>query len=235
MEDLMGRMVDIDSGDGTFSGYLATPAAGVGPAVVVLPEIYNLNAWAREVTDKFARDGYMALAPDLYWRHQPGLALDYTPENQQLGRKLANDLDIGLAVKDIDSCMKYLREKPQCNGMIGLVGYCLGGQLAYHSAVRSSPDGIVSYYGTKLLEYAETATQIRCPAMFHFGEADERVPVATAHEIQRRTSGMKNVEVYVYKDAPHGFARLGYPPHRPEADKLALERTYRLLNGLRRA
>lgn len=230
----MGRMIDIRSEDGTFSGYLAVPTTGRGPGVVVLSEIYNINAWVRALTDRFADDGFIALAPDLYWRRQPGLAMDYTPENQQIGRKLAAELDIGLAVKDIDTCMQALRGEPQCTGRIGLVGYCLGGQLAYHSAVRSSPDAISVYYGTRLEEYTADAPKIRCPAVFHFGELDERVPVSAAYEIERLTAGNKNIEVYVYRGAPHGFARFGHPPHRPEADKLALERTYKLFNALRR-
>lgn len=224
----MGQFTEVQGPDGSFDAYLALPEGGSGPGVVILAEIYNVNGFVKQVADLYAAAGYVALAPDLFWRQEPGLHMDYTPENQVRGRALAAGMDAAAAVRDIDTCIDYLKARPGSSGKVGLVGFCLGGQLAYLSAASSNPDAISVYYGTRLHEMTQEARKIRCPAQLHFAEADVSIPVAAAYEIEELTAGMSNVEVFVYADAPHAFGRFGYPPYREDHAKLAQNRTFDL-------
>lgn len=226
----MGELIEIAAKGGSFQAFLSLPAAGTGPGVVVLPEIYNVNDWVRAVCDLYSEAGYVALAPDVFWRHEPHLYMAYNPENQQRGRKLATELDTELALDDLDTCYSFLRKSSHTNGKAGVVGYCLGGQLAYLSAARRSPDGSSVYYGTRIQHHVHEARNIRCPTDLHFGELDQSVPVAAAAEIEAVTRDMPHVSVYVYEQAPHAFGRFGHPPYRPGASGLALQRTHDLFS-----
>lgn len=230
----MGEFVQVECEDGAFDAYLSLPNQAAGPAVLVLAEIYNVNQWVRDVTDRYAAQGYVALAPDLFWRQEPGLHMAYTPENQQKGRALAAAIDTNRAVKDLDACLAFLRKRPGSNGKVGAVGFCLGGQLAYRLAAHSDPDACSVYYGTRLQEMTGLVRQIRCQTQLHFGEADHGIPVSCAWEIEKLAADMPNIAVHVYKDAPHGFGRFGYPPYREADANLALQRTLELFgNALR--
>lgn len=227
----MGEFIDIATKEGSsFQAFLSLPASGVGPGVVVLPEIYNVNDWVRAVCDLYAEAGFVALAPDVFWRHEPRLYMAYNPENQQRGRKLATELDTELALDDLDLCLSFLRASPHTTGKAGVVGYCLGGQLAYLSAAQRNPDASSVYYGTRLQHLVNEVKTIRCPIDLHFGELDQSVPVSAAAEIETAAKGMPNVSVYVYEQAPHAFGRFGHPPFRPGASGLALRRTHELFN-----
>jgi len=231
----MGEFVQVQGEDGAFDAYLSLPERGSGPAVLVLAEIYNVNQWVKDVTDRYAAQGYVALAPDLFWRQEPGLQMAYTPENQQKGRKLAAAIGYrscgqGPTIRAFRFCVT----RPGSNGKVGAVGFCLGGQLAYRLAAHSNPDACSVYYGTRLQEMTALVRQIRCPTQLHFGEADHGIPVACAWEIEKLAADMPNVAVHVYKDAPHGFGRFGYPPYREADAHLALKRTLELFgNALR--
>lgn len=225
----VGEFIEVQSPDGPFEAFLSLPAAEVAPAIVVLAEIYNVNAWVRGVCDLLAQAGFVALAPDLFWRQEARVHMDYTPENQQRGRKLAAELDVEKALADIDLVMDVLRRDPHTNGKVGVMGYCLGGQLAYRSAARSTPDACVVYYGTRLQDLVAEVDGIRCPTALHFGALDQSIPVSAAYAIAERSMGKSNVAVHVYEEAPHGFGRFGHPPFRIAAAELAYDRTIALM------
>lgn len=227
----MGEFTEIVCKDGRFSAFVSIPASGKGPGVVVLPEIYNVNDWVRAVCDLYSEAGYVAMAPDVFWRHEPGLYMAYNPENQQRGRKLATELNTELALDDLDVCIEFLRKSPHTNGKVGVVGYCLGGQLAYLSAARRTPDASSVYYGTRIQHLIQDAKSIRCPTSLHFGELDQSVPVSAAADIEAVTKQMPHVSVYIYEQAPHAFGRFGHPPYRPGASGLALKRTHELFSA----
>lgn len=221
----VGEFVSVPCADGAFEAYCARPADGCGGSVLLLAEIYNVNHWVQEVAERYAAAGYNVLAPDLFWRQEPGLRLAYTPENQQIGRKLAADLDTEKALRDLDVCAAYLRALPGSNGKVGIMGFCLGGQLAYLYAAAFDPDACSVYYGTRLQHMTQKAVDLRCPTLLHFGEADQGIPVSAAYEIDQLTADREDVSVHVYADAPHGFGRFGYPPYREEHAALAEQRT----------
>lgn len=142
------RMMDIQAGDksGTFQGYLSLPASGSGPGLVIAQEIFGVNISMREVADYYAQEGYVVLVPDLFWRQEPGVQLGYT-------RRLATRLrfyqgfDEAKGVEDIQASLNALRAMAEVQGQPGVLGFCLGGKLAYLAACRTDASVSVSYYG----------------------------------------------------------------------------------------
>ena len=223
--------VNIPSRDGgDFEAWLATPASGRGPGLIILAEIYNANDWVRSVADRYARHGFVALAPDLYWRQQPGTYLPYTPEGQQRGRAMGAAMDLSLFVEDLSSCAQWLRGRPQCTGRVGTVGFCLGGKLVWLGLSHHAVDAGVAYYAVQLADHLDAADTIDAPLMMHFGSLDHRVPPDLYERIRGRLAGKAHAHTYWYEGADHGFDRDGYPPYHPDAASLARQRTLDFLN-----
>lgn len=219
---------------GSCEGYLAAPAAGQGAGLLVLPEIYNTNAWVRSVTDRFAAEGYVALAPDIYWRQQPGQYASYTPEGLAHGRALGKLLEenIDIAIDDLGTCIDWLRQRPECNGKVAVIGYCLGGKLAYLVGTRKCVDALVMYYPVRLPPYFDEMNKLTAPAMMHFGDRDEHIPADMVAAIRNAARGRDNLQIYEYDNAGHGFARFGQVTCSPAAESLAFSRTAAFLRGL---
>src|SRR5882762_2120699 len=145
-------MISIDAFDGgEFDGYLALPAAGFGPGIVVLQEIFGVNAFMRSVADWYSARGFVALCPDLFWRQEPGVQLtDQSEAEWQKAFALYKGLDEAKAVDDSAAAVEFLRRHPAGAGRVGAVGYCLGRNLAYLLAVRYELDCSVGYYGVSI-------------------------------------------------------------------------------------
>src|SRR5688572_10715199 len=148
-DEPMSDTIDIPAGDGTqtFRGYLALPASGRGPGIVLCQEIFGINDYVREVADLYAEEGYVVLAPDLFWRMEPGVELGYSPEDWQRAFGFFQKFDIEAGVADVTASVKALRAHPACTGKVGALGFCLGGKLAYLAAAHSGVDAAVGYYG----------------------------------------------------------------------------------------
>ncbi|WP_028600853.1 dienelactone hydrolase family protein [Ottowia thiooxydans] len=229
------RNVTINTAAGAFAGYLAKPAAEASsrPAVLLLPEIYNLNDWIKAVADQYAAHGYLTLVPDLFWRQEAAAALPYTPEGQQRGRALGAGLSREDAVVDVLASVEWLRQQGAV--AVGAVGFCLGGELALLAAAESprerAPvlDSAVAYYPTRMEHHLEAVARIAAPSLIHIGEKDYRTPpdmVTSLSSVLPATS-----ELYVYPDADHGFGRFGHPPFHAPSAELALTRTYTWLDS----
>ncbi len=214
---------------GDFEGWLATPASGRGPGLVILAEIYNANPWVRSVADRYAEAGYVVLAPDLYWRQQPGLYLPYTPEGQQRGRELGAAMNLPDFVDDLRTCADWLRQRSDCTGRIGTIGYCLGGKLVWVGLAQGAVDAGVAYYAVQLAEHLDAAKTIDAPLMMHFGSLDHRVPPDLYEQIRASLAGKPHAHTYWYEGADHGFDRDGYPPYHAQASALARSRTLAFL------
>jgi len=215
-------MVTVRSFDGgEFSAYLALPAGGRGPGLVVLQEIFGVNANMRAVCDWFAARGFAALCPDLFWRLEPKLEL--SPErDHDRAMALLGKLDEPKAVDDAAAAMAYLRTHPACNGRIGAVGYCLGGRLAYLIAARYKPDAAVGYYGVMIERSLDEAGGIACPLMLHIAELDHYCPPPARERI---IAVLANASIQVYPSTDHAFARKGGMHYDPAAAELADLRT----------
>jgi carboxymethylenebutenolidase len=226
-------MVRIEAdGAGSFAAYLALPAKPGGPAIVVLPEMYNFNSTMRGVADEYAADGYVALAPDMYWRTEPGLFMELNDDNRPRARALYAALDRGLAVADVGTCIAALRRRADVNGKVAAIGFCMGGEIASLAACRLPIDAVAVYYGTKLEPHVPELATIKAPTIMHFAENDPHIPLTTVKAVQQAVAGLPHVSVYIYPGAEHGFARPHYPQFDAEATALARSRTRAVFAGL---
>src|SRR6202158_5336095 len=145
---MAGQCVDIAAADGgTFKGYLTIPASGSGPGILLLQEIFGVNSSMREVADYYAEEGYVVLAPDLFWRLEPGIELGYSEADFNKAFGYYQRFDANQSIKAAADALKVLRARPECVGKVGALGFCLGGKLAYLTAARTDVDCAVSYYG----------------------------------------------------------------------------------------
>ena len=160
---------------GTFSAYIATPKILPASAVVVLQELFGVNADIRKHCDELAEQGYLAVAPDLYWRQEPGVDLNVTSETDwQHGLRLYSAYDRDAGVKDIKDTIDAVRNLPECNGKVALLGYCLGALMVFMTAVRN--DGIVAavwYHGADTEKYLGEVDGLHAPILMHLAEEDE--------------------------------------------------------------
>jgi carboxymethylenebutenolidase len=204
----MGKDITVAGNDGSFGGYLATPASGKGPGVVVIQEIFGINKWVRSVADMLAGHGYMALAPDLFWRIAPGVQLDPTkPEEKQQGFTLYGKYDFEKALEDIQSTMTWLRTAPGATGKVGNIGFCAGGLLSYMSAARTDTDASASYYGGGINGKLDLMGQIKKPTLLHLAGIDDFMPEAAQQQIAAAAAKNPNVTVHIYAGVHHGFCR----------------------------
>jgi carboxymethylenebutenolidase len=210
---MAGTWIDIGGG---MTGYLAIPASGSGPGMVVLQEIFGVNAHMRDVADLWAEEGYVVLAPDLFHTMQQRVELGYDGADLEKAFGFYQRFDLDQAVRDIVASVGTLRVRPECTGKVGAIGFCLGGKLAWLAAARAGVDAAVSYYGVGIEASLDELASIRCPVTLHFGEMDKFVPEDARAAIAGAVRG-KNVEVFVCPGADHGFNC----PERPAFDKAA--------------
>ena len=227
----MGEDITISTADGPYSAYLTRPPTGKGPGLLVLPEIYNSNDHIRGIADRFAEEGYVTLAPDVFWRIQPNCYFPYTDAGQAEARSFNQQLNVDQLVMDLGHAIHFLRSSPFSSGLVGSVGFCLGGKLSYLCAARLQVEVAVSYYGVKIEDYLEESDNIKCPMTLHFAGNDPRVPPMARAKIESKFVGKHDVNVYLYPNAEHGFNRVGYPPYHEVSARLALERTLNLFQS----
>ena len=206
---MSGRDITIQSQDGgSFSGYLSTPASGSGPGVVVIQEIFGVNDVMREITDRVAADGYVALCPDIFWRQEPGIQLtDKTEADWARAFELFNGFDLDKGVEDLEATAQALRKIDGCTGKVGSVGFCLGGRLAFLTATRTSIDAAVSYYGVMLADHLDET--IKAPVILHVATEDEFVPKDQQAAVHAALDDHPKVTIYDYEGKNHAFARIG--------------------------
>ena len=214
------QTIDIKAGDGSgsFSGYLALPQSGKGPGLVLAQEIFGVNITMREVADYYAEEGYVVLVPDLFWRQEAGVQLGYTPDDWQRAFGFYQGFDESKGVEDIQASLTKLRARGEVNGQVGVLGFCLGGKLAYLAACRTDTDITVSYYGVGIEKALSEAKSINHPLVLHIAEKDQFCPPDAQAAILTALAGNKAVQVYIYPGADHAFARLGGDHfHKPSA------------------
>lgn len=223
-----GTFTDIAArdGSGTFRAYLALPPAGRGPGIVLAQEIFGINEFVRATADRYAEEGYVVLAPDLFWRQQPGIDLGYSEADWQRAFELFQGFDRDRGIDDIAATVEALRARPEHVGKVGCVGFCLGGNLAYLTACRvPAVDVSVGYYGVGIEDYLDEATNIRGKLVLHFAEQDAYCPAEAREQIIGALAGMDNVTTYVYPGVDHAFARPASPHYHKPSALMAHERS----------
>lgn len=195
---------------GSFSAYIARPARPAAGAVIVIQEIFGVNAVMRGVCDHLASLGYIAICPDLFWRQEPGITLtDKSEAEWQRAFALYQGFDLEKGVADLKSTLAAARKVEGGNGKVGTIGYCLGGRLAFLMATRSDADCNVSYYGVSLEEHLQESGNISKPLLMHIAEKDKFVPATAREEIVAVMGKNPMTTLRVYPGVNHAFARVG--------------------------
>lgn len=212
-----------------FAAYCAMPPAGNGPGIIVIQEIFGVNANIRKICDDYAAMGYIAVAPDLFWRQEPGVQLtDKTPAEWDRAMELYKGFNVEAGVRDLLSTLGHIRSMPGCSGKVGAVGYCLGGKLAYLMATRCDIDATSAYYGVDLDKYLDEVHDIRMPLILHMAALDKHADADVRQKIIKATSRNPAITVYVYEGVDHAFARINGQNYNKEAADLANKRTHDL-------
>lgn len=194
-----------------FSAYVSVPDVPNGHAVIVLQEIFGITPPIREVADRYAREGYLAIAPDLFWRVEPGLSLSHSKEDMQRAVAVLGQFNEDLGVEDIGCAIAHAKAQPGIDGGVAVVGMCLGGKLAYLAASRLAVDASVAFYGVGIEKNLDAAGTIVAPLLMFFGGKDKFAPPAVRQQIEAATAGNQKVGIRVYESADHGFYTRGEP------------------------
>lgn len=213
------------SGDGNFDAYVARPAGTPRGAIIVIQEIFGVNAGIRRKCDRLAEDGYLAVAPDLFWRLQPGIQLDpdIEPEFQQ-ALDWMGKFNQDQGIRDIEATIHYIRRKEGVE-KVGCVGYCLGGRLAFMTAARTDVDATVGYYGVGIDGLLGEKHAIARPLMLHIPTDDGFVDKAAQRAMHAGLDDHPRVILYDYDGLDHGFATEFGKRRNDAAAKLADSRT----------
>ena len=220
-------MVTVKSFDGgEFDAYLALPASGYGPGIVVLQEIFGVNEFLRHVCDWYAAHGFVAICPDLFWRQERGVELsDKTEAGWQKAFEFYQGLDEAKAVEDSAAAVEFLRRHPACSGRVGAVGFCLGGNLAWLLSVRFKPDCAVGYYGVSIEKTLNEAANVGSSLMLHIAGKDQYCPPEAQQQIHAVLDQNPLVTIYDYAEQDHAFGRPGGEHYDANAAEIANLRT----------
>jgi carboxymethylenebutenolidase len=215
---MMGEHVKLRAEDGhVLDGYVAKPAGGPIAGLVVVQEIFGVNAHIRSVADGYAKEGFLAVAPALFDRIERGIDLKYEGEDVQKAMALARQLNTGFFLKDTAAAIDYARA--QTREKTGVIGYCLGGSIAWVAACRLKIDAAVGYYGGSIAQYA--LEQPKCPILLHFGKKDNHIPPEAVDKIR---AAHPEIPIYLY-EAGHGFNCDARASFDASSAKLARERS----------
>jgi carboxymethylenebutenolidase len=227
----MSNRITIDGRNGAFGAYIARPKNTPAPAVLVLHEVFGVNADIRSHCDALAGHGFIAVAPDLFWRQEPGIDLSVTSEaDWQHGLRLYQAYDRDAGVADIKDTAVAVAELPECTGKIAVLGYCLGGLMVFLTAVRHGVHAAVAYHGGDTEKYLSEIDRLKAPLMMHLAEEDEFISKEAQAQIKAALADKPNAVVYSYPGQHHAFARHNGAHYDDAAAALANSRTSAFLN-----
>jgi len=219
--------LQINALDGsTLPAYVALPPGGHGPGLLLIHEIFGLNAIMREQCDAFAALGYVTICPNLFARQ--GLGGEDAPLTEpdwDRAAALYKNFDIEAGVRDLFGTLAHVRQIPGCAGKVGAVGYCLGGRLSFLLAARSDIDCAVGYYGVGLESLLDEVYDIRVPYLLHVGEQDKLMPPPIQKRVLASLARNAVITTCLYAKADHGFARTNGLKYNPAAAAAAQAKT----------
>ncbi|MGK9055320.1 dienelactone hydrolase family protein [Neorhizobium petrolearium] len=210
--------ITLTASDGhTFGAYEAKPAGILSAGIVVVQEIFGVNSHIRSICDRLAAEGYVAIAPAIFDRFEPDFETGYTAENVELAKTLLPKFDMGKCLLDVAAA----RDAVASAGTIGIVGFCLGGSVAFAAATRLEGfSAASSFYGGMTQKFADE--KAHCPVQFHYGADDAGIPPENYLEVKAKQA---DAEFYVYENAGHGFHCDARASFAPAASALAWRRT----------
>jgi carboxymethylenebutenolidase len=223
--------ITVKGHDGTFTAYIARPEELPAPAVIVLQELFGVNADIREKSDELAEQGFIAVAPELFWRQEPGVDLNVRSEpDWQHGLRLYQAYDRDAGVRDIEDTADTVAKMPECTGKIAVLGYCLGALMTFLTAVRYRVDAAVAYHGGDTEKYLGEVDGLHAPLLMHLGEEDEFISKPAQAQIKTALAKKPNATVYSYPGQWHAFTRINGAHFNAAAAALANGRTSEFLN-----
>jgi len=213
-------------GGGTMDTYMAVPESGRGPGMLVLMEIFGVGDYIHEVTERLAGIGYVAIAPDLYRRIRPKAEFGKGDHALREAFATSQQLDHEGAIADAIVALDVLRAAPEVEASAGVIGFCLGGSLAFGVACAAEPAALVAYYGSMIPESLDDAGEISCPALFHFGGQDPYIPREQAERVSAVAANREGWECHIQTDGGHAFDNWDNPMfHQREPAARAWELT----------
>ena len=216
---------------GQFQAYVAMPAKLPAPTVIVIQEIFGVNDGIRAKCDWLAKEGFIAVAPDLFWRIEPGVELtDKTDAEWEKAFDLMNMFDMNKGIDDLAAVKHTFRGHADSTGKVGCIGYCLGGKVAYLMGCRTDIDASVGYYGVGIEKLLSEANNTKGHVMLHIAEADEYVPTTAQDQIKAGLADNKKFVLHTYPGMSHAFTRVGGKHYDADMAPLADGRTVEFLN-----
>jgi carboxymethylenebutenolidase len=209
---MAGTHVTIAAADGrTFDSYVATPAAK-GAGVVIVSTISGVDSDMTHYAETLSADGFVASAPDMFWRDADPGPLPWTAEGRKRAFARNERYDLEQGMRDLADVIADLKKHPRCNGKIAVMGFCFGSPFALLAAARYGTDAGISFHGSHVENYLDESNRVRCPLSFHYGDRDEVAPMAAIERIQEAFSALSDAQVYVYPGAGHGFMTMTRGP-----------------------
>jgi carboxymethylenebutenolidase len=232
--NLATRDTTIRSADGgEIPAYIAMPAIVPAPVVVIVAAVFGVDDGTREWADRYAEHGFITIAPDFFWRTVPGPMRPEVPAERAKATERNQQFDRDAGVRDIAAVRDYALALPESNGRWAVAGYCFGGRYALIAGATISADAVVAFHPSKTQLELEAAAAITCSLSFHFGGADDSVPMETVYAVQTALGDNPRAETFVYPGVAHGFTSDSRPAYDKEASELSFERALGVLDQLK--
>jgi carboxymethylenebutenolidase len=216
-----------------FNFFLARPAEGIGPAIMILSEMFGLNEPMRALARDYAARGFVAMVPNLFWRSEHPGALAYEGVERELAWQRLRAFDFEAAGDDMANAADWLRNQIFSNGKVGAIGFCAGGRFAFIAAARSGIDAAIALYALGISNHLAELPKIACPVQLHYGLNDQHVPQEEIDKVAEAAQAAPSVTIFLYPGAGHSFFNAVRPTYDPKAAALAAARIDTLFDGLR--
>ena len=214
--------------DEEFDGYLTKPGIDDPlPGIVIIPAIFGTDEDMIQLSDEWASDGFIVSVPDIFWRVLPGPTADHAVGRDRMGK-----FDLEQGMDDIEDVIADLKNRPECNGKVGMLGFCFGGRYVHLSAARRGIDAGAAFHGTAIGKNLEETSKITCPMSLHFGGVDPVVPMEEVNEIKAAYAGKSNVDIVVYEGAGHSFSMPSNQGHDADVAKASRDAALSLFRSM---
>ena len=199
------RTESVSTPDGKFDMKVWLPESGRGPGVLILQEIFGVGEYIEAVAADLTALGYVAAAPDLFWRISPGWTSEHTEEGMREAVSVRGQFDVDQGVTDSVTALRHFEGLPEIDGGVAVLGFCLGGTLAFKLAAQAQPTAVVSFYGAEVPHSLGLLDKIKSPLQLHFGGQDPYIPADSVSKVADAVEGHDNIELHIQTDAGHAF------------------------------
>jgi carboxymethylenebutenolidase len=203
-----------------FDGYMARPASGAGPGLIILSEMWGVSPKKKEMADAYAKRGWCALVPNMFWRSEFTGLVPFDQADKAWTRLQAFSFDT--SAEDCKTAVQWLRASPHCNGKTAAIGYCMGGRIAFLAAARAGADAAIGLYALGIAKHLDEVRNVAVPVQLHYGLKDEHIPQSEIDAVAAAAKGNPRMEMQYYPGAGHGFFNR---THSPDDEKAVVAAT----------